>query len=283
MNNSINPATHMGDVALQVADLDKQLRFYTERIGLTLLEQDGDQATLGVDTPLLRLKQRSGAHKVSGKTGLYHFAILTPSRFDLARTLHHLIETKTRIGGASDHLVSEALYLDDAEGNGIEIYRDRPRDEWPRQNGQVQMSTDPFDVDGVLGELVGHENDPWTGMAAGTTMGHVHLHVASVPGAKKFYSDALGFDVIINMGSALFVSAGGYHHHLGLNTWAGIGAPPPPEDATGLSYYTVVLPTEDARLEVVDRASGAGITIEEHDRGPLLHDPSHNALVLTVE
>ncbi len=283
MTNTIHPAARMGDVALQVADLDKQVKFYTERIGLNVLDQTGDQATLGAaGTPLLRLKARPGARKVGGTTGLYHFAILTPSRFHLAQVLRHLIETRTPIGGASDHLVSEALYLDDAEGNGIEIYRDRPRDEWPRQNGSLQMSTDPFDAEGVLGELVGHQDEPWTGMAPGTTMGHVHLHVASIPAAKKFYVDTLGFDLMFNLGSALFVSAGGYHHHLGLNTWAGIGAPPAPEEATGLTYYTVIMPNDDARHEVTDRAAAAGITVEAHERGPLLRDPSQNALVLTV-
>ena len=283
MTDTIHPATRMGDVALQVADLDKLLRFYTERIGLSIQAQDGQSATLGVDgTPLLQLKLRPNARRVRGMTGLYHFAILTPSRFHLARTLQHLIETQTPLQGASDHLVSEALYLADPEGNGIEIYRDRPRDEWPRLDGNIQMSTDPFDADGVLAELAGHENEAWTGMAPGTTMGHVHLHVASIPHAKSFYSDMLGFDIILNWGSALFVSAGGYHHHLGLNTWAGVGAPPLPEDAAGLLYYTVILPDEDARAQVLSRAKDADIPVEQHERGPLLRDPSRNALILTV-
>jgi catechol 2,3-dioxygenase len=282
---SIHPATGVGPVALTVADLDRSEQFYRDIIGFKTLGRDGTTATLTADgtTPLLTLTGQPGARRRPQRTtGLYHFAILTPSRADLAHALRRLAEARWPLSGASDHLVSEALYLDDPDGNGIEIYRDRPREDWPRQNGQIQMATDPLDFDSLLDEL-GSSSQTGDSMAPGTIIGHVHLHVADLRAAEQFYHGVLGFDIIQRYGpSALFISAGGYHHHIGLNTWAGVGAPAPPPDAAGLRYFVVHMPDAAARDAVVERVRAAGIAIEEAAEGLLVRDPSANSVVLTV-
>ncbi len=182
-------------------------------------------------------------------TGLFHLALLVPSRADLARAFHRVHAAGWRFTGASDHLVSEAFYLDDPEGNGIEIYRDRPREEWEIENGELRMGTLPLDLAGVLTGI--EDGDVGDGMASGTRIGHVHLQVADIPGAEAFYVDALGFEPVVRAyPGALFVAAGGYHHHLGLNTWAGVGAPAPPEGARGLRSFSVVLPDAEALAAV---------------------------------
>src|SRR5262245_7324671 len=207
---SIHPDTTVGPVDLTVADLDRAERFYHDVLGFKQLGRADGTLTLTADgaRALLILREQPGARpKPRRATGLYHFAILVPTRRDLARSLRRLAEMQWPLVGASDHLVSEALYLDDPEGNGIEIYRDRPRAEWPRSGGRTQMATDPLDFDGLIGELEG-DDQPWGGLAAGTTIGHVHLHVADLGAAEAFYHGVLGFDVITNYGgSALFVSA----------------------------------------------------------------------------
>jgi catechol 2,3-dioxygenase len=220
--------------------------------------------------------------KPARATGLYHFAILTPTRLALARSLRRLAEAQWPLSGASDHLVSEALYLDDPDGNGIEVYRDRPRDEWPRVGGKIRMATDPLDFDGVIAELE-RDDQPWDGLQPETTIGHVHLHVADLRAAEAFYHGVLGFDIITNYGgSALFVSAGGYHHHLGLNTWAGVGAPPAPPDAAGLRRFAIALPDADALETVAARVRAAGIAAEQTEAGLTLRDPSQNGVLLTT-
>ncbi|MCK6626032.1 MAG: VOC family protein [Anaerolineae bacterium] len=282
-NFSIHPATTIGYVHLIVANLDRSLAFYQENLGFQLHRRDGDTAYLGAGGPdLLVLTEQPGARTVSGVTGLYHFAILTPSRLALAQSLRHLAETRTPLQGFSDHLVSEAIYLADPDGNGIEIYRDRPRSEWPRQNGQLQMATDPLDVQGILAELE-TQPAPWAGLEPETTIGHVHLHVATIPSAEAFYVETLGFDLIMRYGpSASFVSAGGYHHHLGLNTWAGVNAPPPPPDAAGLRYFTINLPEASALAAVVERIQQAGLAFQEKDGVVFLRDPAQNGVVLAT-
>jgi len=237
---SIHPNTSIGATHLTVADLERSRRFYVDVLGFRELERQGTTLTLTADgaTPLLALTELPGAPpKPARATGLYHFAILVPSRLDLARSLRRLAELRYPLSGASDHLVSEALYLNDPDGNGIEIYRDRPRAEWPRLNGQIRMATDPLDLDGILAEL-DRDDRPWDGLAPATTIGHMHLHVADLRAAEAFYHGLLGFDIMLSFGgSALFLSAGGYHHHIGLNTWAGVGAPPAPPGSAGLRYF----------------------------------------------
>jgi catechol 2,3-dioxygenase len=280
----IPPETHIGKVRLRVADVDDLTAFYERVIGLRAVERDGGLVRLGTEggEPLLELVSAPDAPPAPGfSTGLFHLAILVPDRAELARALRRIAETGWRLTGASDHLVSEALYLQDPEGNGIEIYRDRPRDQWNRDNGEIRMATLPLDLDGILAELDSGEEAP-NGMSAGTTMGHVHLQVADIPAAEDFYNGALGLDVMVrSYPGALFLSAGGYHHHLGVNTWQSQGAPPPPEGALGLDRYELVLPSEAS----VDEAAAA---LGEHgdpvrlEEGVLATDPSGNRVLLTA-
>jgi catechol 2,3-dioxygenase len=237
---------HIGQVSLTVRDLDRTVPFYRDVLGFVELRKaDDGPAAAGVrlgppgGRVLIELHEHTSAVAKPRRTaGLYHFAILVPSRAALGRSLRRLSEKRWPLTGASDHLVSEALYLDDPDGLGIEIYRDRPRAEWPVRGGQLLMATDPLDLSGVS-EEPGAET-PWSGLEAGTVMGHVHLHVPHLDAAERFYCGQVGFEPTVRgYPGALFVAAGGYHHHLGLNTWTGIGAPPPPEDAVGLRAFTI--------------------------------------------
>ena len=287
---TLDPATQMGVVSLAVADLDRSVAFYHDALGFAVLARiDGDrrQATLGAgETPLLALTEEAGAkpwpHDRYGYTGLYHFAILVPSRADLGRWLRHWLALGFPLPGQGDHLVSEALYLSDPDGNGIEIYRDRPRSEWHWDGGQVRMATDPVDIAGVLAEAE-QSGEPWTGMAPGTRLGHMHLQVGDIAQAKAFYCDLLGFDVTARMPSALFVSAGGYHHHIGMNIWHSRGAGPAPAGIAGLRAFTIELPTEEARDDLLARVRAAGLEATTHENGiAVLHDPWRNTILLTV-
>jgi catechol 2,3-dioxygenase len=274
----------MGLVSLTVADLTRSLRFYGDVLGLRPVERSAGSALLiaADETPLLRLVEQPGARpKPARATGLYHFALLLPGRPDLARWLRHVLESGWPLQGWSDHGVSEAIYLADPDGNGIEVYRDRPRAEWPMANGELQMVTDPLDAASLLALADGVE--PWQAMPAGATMGHVHLHVRRIDEAQAFYCGVLGFDLVQRYGpSALFVSAGGYHHHIGLNTWAGVGAPPAPAGSAGLRYFTIVVPDETSLASLVGRVQQAGGVITPQDGGWLLRDPSGNGIRLVV-
>jgi catechol 2,3-dioxygenase len=276
----IDPAASIGAVHLTISDLARSVRFYQSHLGFLVHRRDDRTAWLGAGGPdLLALSQCETAPRVRGTTGLYHFAILVPTRADLARALRRLVATDTVMQGAADHGVSEALYLADPDGNGIEIYRDRPRAEWPWVGGQLRMGADPIDFEELLAETAAVDDN--AGLATGTLMGHVHLHVARLEDAERFYVGVLGFQLMQRYGpSALFVSAGGYHHHIGLNTWAGVGAPPPPPGAIGLRHFVVQLPSDTAVEKVAGRVRAAGIPIDPHDGGLLLHDPANNAILL---
>jgi catechol 2,3-dioxygenase len=270
----------LGAIRLRVRDVELERQFYEAAIGLDAAS-DGDGATvLGIDggDPLVELVSDPDAPpRPPGTTGLFHLALLTPSRPDLAHALRRVIGSGWNLTGASDHLVSEALYLNDTEGNGIELYRDRPRDQWPRTPNGVQMATLPLDLEDLVAEA-GQEIP--NVMPAGTTLGHVHLQVDDIDRAAAFWVDAVGFDVIARLGSsALFVSAGGYHHHLGLNTWAGEGAPRPPEGATGMVHFELVLPDAGAVDAVAERV-GRVTELERVDAGVLAEDPSGNRVLL---
>jgi catechol 2,3-dioxygenase len=281
-NGSIDPGTEMGAVRLTVAELDSARDFYRDAIGLTELPSENGGVRLGAgDWPIVELIGDPDAPpRPQGTSGLFHLAIVVPSRPDLARALQRVAEAGWRLTGASDHLVSEALYLSDPEGNGIELYRDRPRDQWPVRDGTLQMDTLPLDLDGVLSEL--RREDANSGMPAGTRIGHVHLNVGDLTAAEAFYSGALGFDVTVRgYPGALFVSAGGYHHHLGLNTWAGEGAPPPPPGARGLREYEIVLPSAEALAAEEDRLREAGFEPARDGDQVRVTDPSGNRVVLT--
>jgi catechol 2,3-dioxygenase len=281
----IHPNTYVGSVHLTVSDLERSLRFYGDVLGFNTRQHQDSTAWLTADgmlSPLVLTEQPGARPKPPRTTGLYHFAILVPSRVDLARSLRHLVEVRYPLQGVADHLVSEALYLADPDGNGIEIYADRPRNAWPRRGGQLQMATDPLDVDGLLAELE-RDNRPWDGLPLQTSIGHVHLHVADLRQAEGFYCDVLGFDLVTYYGSsALFVSAGGYHHHLGLNIWAGVGSPPPPPDSVGLRYYTLCLPGEDELDRTVEHLKASGVELEKKADNVSLHDPSGNGIRLVV-
>jgi catechol 2,3-dioxygenase len=223
------PATTVGAVALTVADIERSVHYYTRSIGLRVLDRGGGVAIFGAaDTPLVVVVQHPGASAVGRHTGLYHFALLLPERPDLARWLAHAARDRVRLVGLSDHFVSEALYLSDPDGHGIEIYWDRPRAGW---EGQVaaRMTTLRLDVADLLGELDDPRTEPFDGLPAGTRMGHIHLKVAAIPATVDFYRDVIGFGLMAQLGGqAAFLSAGGYHHHLGANTWESAGAAPPP-------------------------------------------------------
>ncbi len=283
--HAINPDTAVGLVSLTVSNLARSIAFYTEAIGLALLDQGDATATLGVaGAPLLIVTERAGARpwprEQASYTGLYHFAILVPTRADLGRWVRHWLELGLPLG-QGDHLVSEALYLSDPDENGIEVYRDRPRDEWTWRDGQVRMGAEPVDTQGLLAEAE-HAGEPWSGLPAGTRLGHIHLQVGDIPKAAAFYHDILGFDIVAGMPSALFVSAGGYHHHIGMNIWHSRGATPAPADMVGLRFFTVIFPTEDARREVLDRIASAGLTTTQTDDAVSVQDPWSNTLLLQV-
>ncbi|HEX6292525.1 MAG TPA: VOC family protein [Herpetosiphonaceae bacterium] len=283
MASIIDPATRIGLVTLSVGDLARALRYYQHNIGLTVLAQADSTATLGVGTtPLLHLREVPGARLVRRATGLYHFALRVPSRRDLARVIRHLIETATPVGGASDHLVSEALYLSDPDGHGIEIYRDRPRSAWYDAIGNFRMDTSRLDIDSILAELDA-DTPAWEGMPTGTDMGHIHLQVADVVAAEHFYVGVLGMERMTGMPSASFVSAGGYHHHIGLNSWAGVGVPAPPEGAARLLSYELLVPTTEALNAVLDRVRAAGLPLTEQADVWAVRDPSHNLVLLRAE
>ncbi|HMN98107.1 MAG TPA: VOC family protein [Miltoncostaeaceae bacterium] len=282
-NPHLPDATTLGPVRLRVGDLDRMAAFYDRAIGLRRLGSTGSEVRLGTGdgTVLVELEGDPSAPARPGRsTGLFHQAILVPSRADLGVALRRVIDAGWQFTGAADHLVSEALYLDDPEGNGIEIYRDRPRDEWGRDaSGALEMATLPLDVEGVIASA--SEGTPDEGMPDGTVMGHVHLQVADVPAAERHYAGGLGFDVTVRgYPGALFVAAGGYHHHLGLNTWGTRGAPPPPPGARGLVRYRVVVPTAGDLRAVADRLDAAGIAADRRDDGLEVVDPSGNRALL---
>jgi catechol 2,3-dioxygenase len=279
---AIDPGTSVGTVRLTVSDLERSRSFYEQVIGLTGAERDDGTITFGAGDgrALVELRGDPAARPLQRRaTGLFHLALLLPTRRDLAVALRRLAETRWPLDGASDHLVSEALYLSDPEGNGIEIYRDRPRDHWRYRDGTLEMATLPLDLRDVLAELP--EGDAAEGMPAGTQMGHVHLQVAELARTEAFYAGVLGFDVTVRgYPGALFVSAGGYHHHLGLNTWRSAGAGPPPEGTVGLRSFDVVLPDEDALAAMLERVRSAGFEPQPIDGSWLVRDPSGNGVVL---
>lgn len=278
---TIHPKTTVGKVNLTVRNLPLMTQFYKDVIGLTLKEQTAETAILG--TPhetIVELYGNPNAQHVEPATGLYHLAILVPDRPSLAHWLYQFLSSGYRLPGASDHGVSEALYLSDPEGNGIEIYRDRPHSEWPLKDGRIQMVTERLDFDGLMKAV---PETKWHKMPDKTTLGHVHLKVHDIPESVAFYTEVVGFDIVSDeYPGAGFVSAGGYHHHLGMNTWHSAGAPPLPPGAAGLAGYSIQLPDAVAREKVVEHIQAAGIGIEETAEGPLVRDPAGVAFLLAV-
>ncbi len=277
--NKIDPNLRMGTVTLTVVNLERSITYYNKHIGLRVLAQTESTATLGTAVPLLHLREAKNARHYPNATGLYHFALLVPSRTELARILQHLVKTGTPIGGASDHHVSEALYLSDPDGHGIEIYRDRPRSEWLDADGNFFMTTQQLDVNGVMAT---HDGKPFTELADGTVMGHVHLQVGDVAQAEAFYTNLLGFDTMAHYPGAGFVSAGGYHHHLGFNIWHSRGASAPPEDAVRLVDYTILVSDSAEISKISTRLSANDYPFEQNQAGLRLTDPAGNGIVIST-
>lgn len=278
MNFHKAPLTYTGEVHLNVLDVDKSVGFYKEVIGFKVLEETATRAVLTADgkTPLLIVEQPENVTpKEPRKSGLYHFALLLPERADLGNIIKHFVANNVPIG-ASDHKVSEALYLSDPDGNGIEIYTDRKPSEWDWENGEVAMSTDPLDGESVVAESAGQT---WNGLPAETVMGHVHLHVANLKETEKFYN-ALGFEIACNYPGALFMSTGKYHHHLGLNIWNGEGAQRPSANSAGLNGYTLIFPDDNTLKNALNNIEEK---VETTDNGFSTEDPSGNRIFLRVE
>ncbi|MGN7380546.1 VOC family protein [Paenibacillus sp. SAFN-117] len=283
---TIHPDIRLGEVKLKVSNLKRSLEFYEQVVGLKILKQTSVTAEMTVDGvhSLLSLEEIPNALVVPPRSasGLYHFAILVPTRKDLGVSLRRLIQSGISIGQA-DHLVSEALYISDPDHNGIEIYADRPRDVWQRDaDGNYRMATDPIDWEGLLKEA---ESEVWSGLPKGTTIGHVHFHVGDLQQAGAFYCDLLGFEMAADYSRlmrALFISAGGYHHHIGLNVWAGIGASPAPPHGTGLAYYTIMYPDASELETALQRIRDAGVPLEEQEGAWIVSDPFGIRTRLTV-
>jgi catechol 2,3-dioxygenase len=278
---SILPAaTAIGGATLRVADADRSLRWYVDMMGLELIDRARNRIVLGAGGKrFLDLEVRAGAApRDESTTGLYHVAILVPDRPSLAGVLSRIAAAGVRLG-ASDHLVSEALYIWDHDNNGLEIYRDRPREQWSWDGKHVRMATDPLDLRGLLADAGGKEREP---MPAGTRMGHVHLQVGDLAAARKFYCDVLGFEQTAGRGGALFVSAGGYHHHVGLNTWHSLNGPPPAEGAAGLVVFEIVLPDRAALAAAKDRLRAAGYATTNDGDGFRVRDPWSAAIRFAV-
>jgi catechol 2,3-dioxygenase len=282
-NAEISALTTVGAVHVTVSDLERSLAYYRQAIGLEVLERGAGRARLGVGgRELLVLVELAGARPGHGYTGLYHFALLVPTRPDLARWLAHAARERVALVGASDHYVSEAIYLSDPDGHGVEIYRDRPREVWAGKVAAT-LTTVRLDVEDLLGELERTGAEPFDGLPAGTVMGHVHLKVAAIAQTVAFYRDLLGFGLMAQLGEqAAFLGAGGYHHHLGANTWESAGAPPPPPGTAALRHATIVLPDAAERDRLLGRLEQSGQATRESGEGPLVLDPSGNALLLAA-
>jgi catechol 2,3-dioxygenase len=283
MNYHQPPNTHVSQVTIKVESLQRSLSFYQEVIGFKVLDESQNKAQLTADgeTTLLTIEQPENVTpKQPRTTGLYHFAILLPERADLGRILNHFAQLNIPLG-SSDHLVSEALYLNDPDGNGIEVYWDKPSSDWTWNGGQVEMAVDPIDAKAILAEGKG---EPWSGLPPKTLMGHLHLHVAELNETADFYTKGLGFEVVSRFGNqALFISTGGYHHHIGLNTWNGVGAPQPAENSVGLSSFDIHFPSEEERNTAISRLETLGKLVNHEQNGRIsIEDPSGNKLYLTI-
>ena len=290
---SIHPATVIGRVSLAVASLEQQIEFYQTALGFQLHWREAEQAGLGAGgADLLQLIEAPNLRRYRGTTGLYHCAVLFPNRRELARALARLHALQYR-NHPTDHIMTKTTYLDDPEGNGIELYCESPEDGCftiedndfvtRRTDGTLSDGREPLDVAALFRHLTVDEK-PGAPLPPETRVGHVHLHVRNVQAAVEFYHGIIGFDVMGHSATfqAAFVSAGGYHHHLGLNAWQGAAAPPPPADAVGLRCFTIDLPNQAALAAVAQRIAAAGIACQELPEGLLVHDPCENGVILRL-
>ncbi|WP_163102469.1 VOC family protein [Peribacillus alkalitolerans] len=278
----MKPQITIDSISLKVVDLDRSIQFYQGVLGFQVIDREDCKATLGINkTPFLYIHQPDGIKpKEARRSGLYHFAILLPNRVELGSFLHHMIKSGYPLQGASDHLVSEAIYFADPDGNGIEVYADRPSDTWKWINGEVKMATIPLDVKNLLSVS---EGKAWNAMPIGTTIGHIHLHVSELKESEKFYTEGLDFDVVTRYGGqALFISYDQYHHHIGLNTWNGVGAPAASENSVGMIHYTIKFRDAEKLSKIIEQLKLLGaLVIQEREHWKTI-DPSGNQIVLSV-
>jgi catechol 2,3-dioxygenase len=273
------PETRLGPVELTVTSLERSIGYYETSIGLRLHRRENGRAALGAGgDDVVLLVEQPDARPAGRHAGLYHYCLLHPSRLELARAARRLALTRTPIDGASDHGTHEAIYLPDPDGNGIELAADRPRDQWPKPTF-TGGGPHPLDLHSLFG-LVSLEPEPPRTVAEALAVGHVHLHVNDLDAATRFYRDVLGFELQFAMPSAVFVSAGGYHHHVGFNIWRGEGIPPVPGGVVGLRRFAILLRDEAELAALRRRVAAASVTVEETPDGLLLHDPAGNALVV---
>jgi len=275
------PATYVGQVSINVTDLKRSVDFYQQIVGFRVLERTENRAVLTADgkTPLLTLESPDDVVPKERRTaGLYHFAILLPKRSDLAAFLKHFIrkaQGQMQLG-AGDHYVSEALYFNDPDGNGIEMASDRPSSEWNWANGQVDMATVALDADDLLSEA----ESEWQGLPVETIIGHMHLHVVNLTETKEFYVDGLGFSIVTKFPGALFTSTNGYHHHIALNIWKGEDAQTPAKNSVGLRWFTLLFPDEDSLMQALRRLEDIDVSAKELENGYEVEDPAGNVLHL---
>jgi catechol 2,3-dioxygenase len=287
----LHPTTRLGPVHYTAANAERLAAFYRDVLGFQIHGQEGDTVRLGAGgEDLLRLTEVPNARPSRRTTGLYHTAFLVPNRWELANLLRRIAETRTPIQGMSDHGTHHAIYLPDAEGNGIELAWDRPQNMWPKTLNEMLAHNQGLAPEVVFSTLTERE-EKWTQLDAGTQVGHVHLHVSELPPTRHFYNEVLGFGLPFDFANpapsafadtAIFFAAGSYHHHLGTNIWQGEGAPPPPPNASGLRHYTIVLPDADEVNRVAERVRADGVDITAIEDGWLTHDPSRNGIRLVT-
>lgn len=278
-----SPNIYANHVALKVMDLNRSLEFYQKIMGFKVLEKDEKRAILTANgvNPILTIEQPQNVkRKELRRTGLYHYALLLPSRKDLGKFIKHLRDTQYPIIGASYHGISEAIYLQDIDDNGIEVYADTPVSTWRWKNSFLEMVTKPLDIRDVMAEA---EGETWEEIPEDTIIGHIHLHVSDLEEAEKFYVDALGFDIVTKVpNQATFISTGGYHHHIAFNIWNGKDIPPPSENSVGMKYFSLKLPDQKTRHDIIDKLNGLGYEVKFKDGNFIVKDPAHNAILLVI-
>ena len=281
LTGELPDGVRLGAVTLSVADAERSMTFYRDLVGLRELSRAGSLVTLGAGAnPVLHLAETAGAQPAPARsTGLYHTAILFPDRAALARVVRHIAQNDYAFSGASDHLVSEAFYLDDPDGHGVELYRDRPSTDWPRRGDTIEMASLPLDVPDLLREAT----RDFDGAPEGTCIGHVHLKVHDLAQAEAFYTNVVGFAVTARYGdSATFLAAGGYHHHLGANIWHSRGAPPVPDGHVRLREIIIEVPGPADVDGFARRAERAGVAVTRDGARVTVRDPWNHSIVVTT-
>ena len=278
-----SPNKYVTEIALKIEDLDHSLKFYKDIMGFNILHQDDNKAILSADgiNPIITLEQPEGIKpKELRRTGLYHYALLLPNRKELGKLIKHLKETGYPLVGAAHHGVSQAIYLQDVDDNGIEVYVDTPYTSWKWDNNTVNMVTKPLNLKELMEEA---KEENWEGIPKETIIGHIHLHVSNLEEAERFYVEGLGFDVVARMpGQATFTSSGRYHHHIAFNVWNGTNIPAPSENSVGMKYFTIKFPDEKARQETVNNLIKLGYNVKEQASMFIINDPSQNEIHLII-